>query len=295
MNKFRSLRHLLLLAILIALPTISRASMKDLPEGWLTNWDQALAKAKAEGKPILAVFSAEWCGPCQMMIKQVYPKPEVKKMLESWVHVYLDDAQDPKTHEKFQIEGYPTFVMLSSEGVEEDRFVGGMMEADFVKRITEGSALSKRMKEINAELAKSPDNAALHKELGDIQIKLDDTESAIESYRKAAKLDPEDKVGVADDLYIFDNIPDQDEEVEPALAKFVAFETTYPKSDRLDLAAFFHAQILLYLDRMPEAVEVLETAVARFPEGQFTGNMTQMAAALKAQLSPAADEEAPTP
>lgn len=285
-----ALRRLTLTALLFAMPVFARASMKDLPEGWLTNWDQALAKAKAENKPILAVFSAEWCGPCQMMIKEVYPKPDFRKMIESWVPVYLDDAQDPKTHEKFQIEGYPTFVMLSSEGVEEDRFMGGKTEQDFIKRVTTGSVLTKRLAAIKAELLKSPDVAALHKELGDIQIKLDDTESAIESYRTAAKLDPEDKVGVADDLYIFDNIPDSDEEVEPALAKFAAFETAYPKSDRLDLASYFHAQILLFLDRLPDAIKVLDAAIARFPEGQFTNNMTQMTAALKAELNPSGDE-----
>lgn len=286
-----ALRRLTLTALLFAMPVFARASIKDLPEGWLTNWEQALAKAKSENKPILAVFSAEWCGPCQMMIKEVYPKPDFRKMIESWVPVYLDDAQDPKTHEKFQIEGYPTFVMLSSEGVEEDRFVGGMMEQEFIKRVTTGSVLTKRAAAINAELLKTPENAALLKELGDIQIKLDDTHSAIESYRKAAKLDPEDKVGVADDLYIFDNIPDSDEEVEPALAKFAAFEKTYPKSDRIELAAYFHAQILLFLDRIPDAVKVLDDAIARFPEGDFTPSMVSMATALKAQIAPPTEEQ----
>src|SRR5437016_7533889 len=41
------------------------------------NWQQVLAKAKAENKYIFLDCFATWCGPCKLMDKNVYPNDTV--------------------------------------------------------------------------------------------------------------------------------------------------------------------------------------------------------------------------
>jgi len=121
----------LLLAALI-LPVIA----SEFPEGspkFGTSYEAALATAKKEGKPIILVFSAVWCPPCQSMKKLVYPSKEVKPLHDKFVWAYLDtdDEANAKAAQKFGIEGIPHVQFLSSEGKAEDKLVGAVPPAEF--------------------------------------------------------------------------------------------------------------------------------------------------------------------
>ncbi|MFD2257313.1 thioredoxin family protein [Luteolibacter algae] len=102
------------------------------PEGWETNVDEAIALAKKENKAVMLEFTgSDWCPPCIMMNKQVFSKKEfVKPASEKFVLVHLDFPNgDPELKEKnqpyaekYRIEGFPTVILLDSEGKEFDRF-----------------------------------------------------------------------------------------------------------------------------------------------------------------------------
>ena len=65
-----------------ALAVASFTLASEFPEGspaFVSTLAEAKTKAKAEGKPIIAVYSAVWCPPCQAMKKKVYPSSEVKE------------------------------------------------------------------------------------------------------------------------------------------------------------------------------------------------------------------------
>lgn len=66
-------------------------------------------------------FSAEWCGPCKMMV------PVIGKFLESNPEIKytkIDIDQDPSTAEAYDIKGVPTFI-----GMENDEVVGRVIGA----------------------------------------------------------------------------------------------------------------------------------------------------------------------
>jgi protein disulfide-isomerase len=97
--------------------------------GWSDDYEKGLAQAKAEKKLLVLDFTgSDWCGWCMKLDKEVFKKPEFKDYAkQSLILVQLDfphqKPQSKKVKEqnatlakKFEIKGYPTIILLSSEG-----------------------------------------------------------------------------------------------------------------------------------------------------------------------------------
>lgn len=99
---------------------------------WMTDIDAAIAKGKTEKKAVMVEFTgSDWCPPCIMMRKNVFSKKEfVEKASKDYVLVELDfprgDAELKKKNqpyaEKYQIEGFPTIILMDAAGEEFSRF-----------------------------------------------------------------------------------------------------------------------------------------------------------------------------
>lgn len=121
-----------LLAAALVLPLLA----SDFPEGspkFGTDYKAALATAKKENKPVVLVFSAAWCGPCQSMKKNVYPSKEVTPLHDKFVWAYLDIDQDVNNApaSKYHVEGIPHVQFLGPDGKELGTQVGSTTSADF--------------------------------------------------------------------------------------------------------------------------------------------------------------------
>lgn len=102
------------------------------PDGWHTDVEAAIALAKNEGKSVMLEFTgSDWCPPCIMMKKKVFSKEEFfKAASKDFVLVHLDFPKGDKDlaeknqpfAEKYEIEGFPTVVLLDGEGKEFGRF-----------------------------------------------------------------------------------------------------------------------------------------------------------------------------
>jgi thiol:disulfide interchange protein len=133
---------------LTALTLFTQAA--DFPKGsppFVSSYRQALSKAEKEGKPVVLVFSAAWCPPCQQMKKTVYPSAEVAALHDKFVWAYLDvdESGNAKTAEKYQVNGIPHIEFLSASGKSLGRQVGGVSSdrfADMLKGIA-GKASAK--------------------------------------------------------------------------------------------------------------------------------------------------------
>lgn len=181
--------------LLLAGSMTTRAA--ELPEGWVTDYDEALELAKKENKPILAVFSTSWCPPCQAMKSKIYPQESVKKALEAWVPAYIDGDQFQALTRQMGVEAYPTFVVLDSSGQELGRFVGGKATAEeFLSAIEHAKGSGKKFDELKAEIEANPNDPKLHMQLGDLYMESQNHEAAIASYEQALLLDKENGIGL---------------------------------------------------------------------------------------------------
>lgn len=128
---------------------LTASAFASTPKGWLTDLDKAIAQAKAENKSVLVEFTgSDWCPPCIAMRKNVFSKKEfVDAASKKFVLVELDFPKGDKElseknqplAEKFKIEGFPTVVLLDSEGKEFTRFFASQFPKveDFLKHLDE--------------------------------------------------------------------------------------------------------------------------------------------------------------
>lgn len=103
------------------------------------SWQQILAKASAENKPIFMDCYTTWCGPCKVMDERIFPVKEVGDYYNAHfinVRVQMDKtAEDPvgvqnwyqdaaNINKDCNIHGYPTFLFYSPEGKAIHQFTG---------------------------------------------------------------------------------------------------------------------------------------------------------------------------
>ena len=100
------------------------------PAGFTDNLDEALAKAKAEGKLVYACFSgSDWCYWCKKLEKEVLSDPLfVAGVMDDYVLVFIDSpenqallsnrakAENEKLTKKYGIRGFPTALILDGNG-----------------------------------------------------------------------------------------------------------------------------------------------------------------------------------
>jgi thioredoxin-related protein len=96
---------------------------------WLTDFKQAQQKAKADKKLLLLDFTgSDWCGWCIKLKREVFSRPEFQDYATK--NLVLMEVDFPRTKaqaenvqqqnmvlaQQYQIEGFPTIVVLNGEG-----------------------------------------------------------------------------------------------------------------------------------------------------------------------------------
>lgn len=112
-------------------------SVASAAEGWMTDYAKALEKAKTEKKMVLLDFTgSDWCPPCKKLEADVFSQAKFKEYAEkNLVLVELDfpnakklpdevKKQNDKLAKEYEIKGYPTIVVLDSEGKKVKEHVG---------------------------------------------------------------------------------------------------------------------------------------------------------------------------
>lgn len=90
---------------------------------WLTNYDQAVKQAQAEGKPLLLFFTgSDWCGWCKKLESEALDTPEFAALAgDKFVFVLLDfprkekskdSEQNNQLKKRFNVSGFPVIIIL---------------------------------------------------------------------------------------------------------------------------------------------------------------------------------------
>ena len=95
---------------LFALSLVAQTNFRDI------TYKEALAAAKAEKKLVFIDFYTSWCGPCKMMMKNIFPLKEVGNYLNSkfvCIKIDAEKGEGPELAKRYQVKAYPTFVAIN--------------------------------------------------------------------------------------------------------------------------------------------------------------------------------------
>jgi thiol-disulfide isomerase/thioredoxin len=111
--------------------TMSSSVTRTVGEGWLGDFDAAVAQAKAEKKDLFVDFTgSDWCGWCIRLNEEVFSHEEfLSAVKKDFVLVALDYPRSPEAKakvpnpernkalsEKYQITGFPTILLMTPDG-----------------------------------------------------------------------------------------------------------------------------------------------------------------------------------
>jgi thiol:disulfide interchange protein len=117
------MRKQLIGAVLIASASLALWAAAPATKGakvgeWTMDFEAAKTLAKEKNLPILINFTgSDWCGWCQLMDRNVFAKPEWETYArKDLVLVFIDFPQDKALSKQFGVRGYPTYILLASDG-----------------------------------------------------------------------------------------------------------------------------------------------------------------------------------
>ena len=124
------------ITMVLAVFAITASAQTNFNEG--KSFQQILAQAKAEGKPVFVDCYTEWCGPCKHMATNVFPQKEAGDYFNSkfvcW-KVDMEKGEGPELAKKYDVAAYPTFLILNADGSLKASQVGSAPLDKFIKTI----------------------------------------------------------------------------------------------------------------------------------------------------------------
>ena len=98
-------------------------------------WTAVLSKAKAENKLVFIDVYTSWCGPCKIMVRDVFPQKVVgDKFNANFINFKIDaeKGEGIDVAKKYAVKAYPTYLFVNGDGTLVYRSVGSMPVEKFL-------------------------------------------------------------------------------------------------------------------------------------------------------------------
>jgi tetratricopeptide (TPR) repeat protein len=201
---------------------------------WERNFEVALQKAKAQGKPVFVDFWAPWCGWCQRLDETTYVDPEVVRLSRSFVAVKVNtdgDRSETRVAGRYNVSDLPTIAFLSPAGRSILRITGFQGPGQFPRELTTAREAAHEFISWEAAVDRNPKDGESLTKMG---------------------------------LYLFDQ--EAYEESRDVLIQAVRWDQGLPSTDR-KRSRMMLAIIRHYERRFPDAEALLKEAIALQPPG----------------------------
>ncbi|MGH7726358.1 MAG: tetratricopeptide repeat protein [Candidatus Eiseniibacteriota bacterium] len=243
---------------------------------WIQDGDYAslLARAKKQKKLVFLDVYATWCGPCKQMDKFTYSDSTVAEVASKY---YLSRKVDGEKGEgigiaqRFNVNSYPTLLIVDGDGKEQNRAVGFRQAKQFAKILDDTRSGRGTIAGLEKMIAGGKDTYENRIALAQKYVEAGELVKARENYDKAFALDPDDKNGqMADALYLLGRAERSQGNHQRAVDDFEKFLARFPNHGYAPDVEAQLAASLGELGRKDEAIATFKKVVARQPDDPRT-------------------------
>jgi thiol:disulfide interchange protein len=101
-------------------------------------YDEALEKARAEKKPVMIDFYADWCGPCKMLESATFRDATVRQFLrDKTIAIRVNADYHAALKQLHNVTNLPCLIFLNGEGQEVGRITGYQPPIRFLANVQE--------------------------------------------------------------------------------------------------------------------------------------------------------------
>jgi thioredoxin-like negative regulator of GroEL len=240
---------------------------------WVRSLSAALKQARAENKPVMIDFWAEWCGWCHELDRSTYRDRAVVDLAEKLVSVKVDtegSQTEARIAADYRVDSLPTIAFVSPEGRMILRVSGFQRAADFVDTVEQALKTGKDVMAWEAALGVDPKDALALNKLGAHLFDAEFYEASRDLLQRAIAVDQERPVkerkrtrtllGI---IMHFDNKP---AEAEKVLKESLDIKPADPEEDAASLYTL--GKSYLKSGRTPEARTTLQKVLDAYPQSK---------------------------
>lgn len=163
-----------------------------------SNFTAILAKAKKENKLVFIDAYASWCGPCKLMVKNIFPLQSVGDYYNAhFVNAKIDmeKGEGVGLAKKYNVKVFPTYLFIDGNGEEVHRTIGYVEEKDFIQFAKDAGDPTKRLVALKQQFENGEKDPEFLKNLAGLTLYTDAefTGKVLDRYFKSKpSLDQED-------------------------------------------------------------------------------------------------------
>ena len=138
-----------------------------------SNFSAILAKAKKENKLIFVDAYASWCGPCKLMVKNIFPLQTVGDFYNSHfinAKIDMEKGEGIGLAKKYNVKAFPTYLFINGDGEEVHRTLGYVEEKDFIQFAKDAEDPSKRLTALKQKFENGEEDPEFLKNLAGLTI-----------------------------------------------------------------------------------------------------------------------------
>lgn len=177
----------------VALVLASQAAATELPSiAWINGWKAAERRARAEARPMLVDFWAEWCEWCHELDRTTYRDPDVVALAKAFVPVKINaegSLGEMDVAARHEVESLPTIAFVSPGGRVFLRRTAFEGPEEFAETLREARRVGADAMTFEAALAHDDRDAGALAGLGALLAGQDLMKDARELLGRARKLD----------------------------------------------------------------------------------------------------------
>lgn len=137
------------------------------------NFKSILAKAKKENKLVFIDAYAVWCGPCKLMVKNIFPlKPVGDYYNANFINAKIDmeKGEGIDLAKKYNVKVFPTYLFINGDGEEVHRTIGYVEEKDFIQFAMDAGDPNKRLTALKQKFEKGEKDSEFLLNLAELTI-----------------------------------------------------------------------------------------------------------------------------